>query len=195
MTHRLVLAIALGASLFIACGKKEEATKAGPGSGPVAAGDPAGKKAAAKELADSAEPAAITWKRIDQPFGSLELPAGAGWEIVENQLQGDDGTVIMMQSQDGIEPDVMDEYLASYDDVQKRDAPKYAGKGTTRGAVNGAVAARVEGTFDNGTAFVTRDYLVFAKGKVVMIGSRTPTSNAAALPGIVDHAARSLQVK
>lgn len=194
MKHRLVIALASSLVLVAACGKKEEAAAGKPGAADKAG--TAGKAAApAKDLADAAEPAGVTWTRVEQPFGSLELPSGKGWEIVENQLQGDDGTVIMMQSQDGIDADVMSEYLASYDDVQKRDAPKYAGKGSTKGTLAGAPAARVEGTFDNGTAFVTRDYLVFTKQKVVMISARTPATNAAALPGLVDHAARSLQIK
>lgn len=164
-----------------------------------AAKDPPAKdepgKPASSELASSPEPAALTWKRVERPFGTLEIPTGAGWEVVDNQVEGKDGTVIMLQAQDGISPEQIDDYLTSYDEVQKRDAPKYAGTAPTKGTVAGAVAARVEGSFDNGTKFVTRDFLVFAKGKVVTVSARTPATNAAALAGIVDHAARSLQIK
>ncbi len=197
MTHRLSRCLALALSLTVAaCGGEKKDAPAGGAT----AGAPAGKpgqpaKPAAKELADAAEPTGVTWKRIEQPFGSVEVPDGAGWEVVDNQVQGADGTVLMLQAQDGIGPDLLDDYLASYDDVQQRDAPKYAAKGSTKGAVGGAVAARVEGSFDNGTRFVTRDYLVFTKGKVVVLGARTPEPNAAALPGLIDHVARSLQVK
>jgi hypothetical protein len=147
------------------------------------------------ELADAAEPAGVTWKRIEMPFGSLELPVDPGWNLVGTEIQGQNGIVIMMQSQDGITADQLDDYLASYDEVQKRDAPKYIGTSTTKGTVSGAVAARVEGTFDNGTAFVTRDFLVFSNGKVAAIGARIPKANAAALPGIIDHAVRTLKLK
>lgn len=198
MTHRLSLCLALTLSLaaFACGGKKDAPSGAAPGTGAPTAGTATQPgKPAAKELADAAEPTGVTWKRLEQPFGSVEVPAGAGWEVVDNQVEGADGTVIMLQAQDGIGPELLDDYLASYDDVQKRDAPKYAGKGSTKGAVGGAVAARVEGSFDNGTKFVTRDYLIFTKGKVVVLGARTPEPNAAALPGLIDHVARSLQVK
>jgi hypothetical protein len=186
-------AISLGAS---ACKKKEGEPAAGGSGSAAPATAPAGEPAAGKELADAAEPAGLTWKRTDVPFGSLELPSGEGWSLPDaTQAEGPDGVVIMLQAQDGIEPDQVDDYLSSYDDVQKRDAPKYARKDQSKGSVAGKPAARVEGTFNNGTAFVTRDFLIFSKGKVVMLGSRIPAEHAAKLPGLIDHVARSLQVK
>lgn len=181
-----------------ACDKSESKdTKAEAGDATPAPEAPAAEapKPAENELAETADPPGATWKRIDQPFGSFEIPAEEGWTVVENRIEGPDGTVIMPQSQDGITPDLIDDYLTSFDEVQKRDAPNYAEKVRSKGTVGGAIAARVEGTFDNGTKFVTRDFLVFTKGKVVLIGARTPESNAAALPAVIDHAARTLQVK
>ena len=55
-------------------------------------------------------------------------------------------------------------------------------------------AVRVEGTFDNGTRFVTRDYLLFTKGQVVLLSARSPEPGAA-LAGVIDHMARSAKVK
>jgi hypothetical protein len=173
-----------------ACKKKDsEQSEQSAGSGSAATA------AASKDLADSVEPTGVTWKRIDLPFGSLELPIDPGWNLVGTQVEGKDGIVITMQVQDGITPDLIDEYLASYDEVQKRDAPKYAGTSSTKGTVSGAVAARVEGRFDNDIAFVTRDFLLFTKNKVVVIGGRVPEASAGVLPGIIDHAVRTLQIK
>lgn len=185
-----------------ACKKKEgEAT-----GGSAAAGEkvedkgdkggdkPAGDKAG-KELADAAEPADAKWTRTDMPFGSVELPSTEGWKVVDGQAEGPNGEVIMMQSQDGISPDQVDDYLASYNDVQLRDAPKYARKAETKGTVGGQPGARVEGAFDNGTKFATRDFLVFSKGKVVLLGARIPEEHAAKLAPVIDHVARSLQTK
>jgi hypothetical protein len=155
----------------------------------------AGKAAlAGQELADAAEPAAVTWKRIAFPFGTVELPIDPGWNLVGTQVQGPAGEVIMLQSQDGIEPSQLDEYLTSYGEVQRRDAPKYEGPATAKGAVGGKVAARVEGTFDNGTKFTTRDFLIFHGGKVVALSARAPSEHAAKLAGIIDHVARTLDV-
>lgn len=180
-------ALVISIAAVAACGGKKDDKPAGGGSG-------APKAAPATELATAAEPTGITWTSLEQPWGTLDIPSGDGWALVEGQVQGKDGTVVMLQSQDGVPADVIDDYLASYDDVQKRDAPKYAGKSTTRGAVGGAPAVRVEGTFDNGTRFVTRDYLLFTKGKVVLLSSRAPEPGAA-LAGVIDHMVRSAKVK
>lgn len=174
----VVLAVAV--ALLVGCNKSEP---------------PAGGKteAPAVNLAVSGEPTGVTWKKVEQPFGTIEAPDS--YKLEDGQLEGSDGTVIMLQAQDGVPPSLLDQYVSSYDEVQKRDAPKYAGTATTKGQVGGNPAVRVEGTFDNGTAFVTRDYLVFVKNKVVALSARTPKPNAPALPGIVDHVARSLVVK
>lgn len=193
--QRCVLALSIAA--VVACGGKKDDKGSGGGGAPAAGGEEKALKGGPTkrtELASTAEPAGLTWKVLEQPWGSVEIPDGAGWEMVEGQLQGSDGTVVMFQAQDDIPPDAMDDYVRSYDDVQKRDAPKYAGKGDTRGAVGGAPAVRVEGTFDNGTRFVTRDYLLFTQGKVVLLSSRAPEPGAA-LAGVIDHIVRSAKVK
>lgn len=155
------------------------------------------KKSEAPELglASAAEPQGVTWKRIEVPFGSLELPVDPGWNLVNGgEVQGPDGIVVVMQSQDWA-ADKMDKFLTGFTKMQAEQSPKYEGKATERGQVSGQPAARIEGAFDNGAKFVTRDYLVFTKGKVVVIGARAPEAAAARLPGLVDHAVRSLQVK
>ena len=190
MTY-IARALLLGTLLTAGCGKDKAADNGKTaGSGPAPTAE---KEKAAPDLASSPEPAGVTWKKLEQPFGTIDAPAD--YQLVENQLESKDGTVIMLQAQDGITPDQLDEYMASYDEVQKRDAPKYGGASTTKGTLGGAVAARVDATFDNGTAFVTRDFVVFTKGKVVMLSARTPKTNAAALPGIIDHVARSFVAK
>jgi hypothetical protein len=146
-------------------------------------------------LASAAEPQGVTWKRIELPFGSLELPVDAGWNLVGGgEVQGPDGMVVVMQSQDWA-VEKMDKFLTAFAEMQVKQSPKYEGKTTERGKVAGAPAARIEGAFDNGTRFATRDYLVFAKGKVIVVGARIPAEHAERLAGIVDHAVRTLQVK
>ena len=149
-------------------------------------------------LAGAKVPDGTTLTARPVPFGTLSLPTGKGWETSDGtplQVESEDGTVLMLQGQDGIEPSQLDEYLASYDEVQKRDAPKYAEVARTKGTVAGEAAARVEGTFDNGTKFKTRDYVVITrKGKVAMIMGRAPVGAAAdRLPGLVDAIAASVK--
>src|SRR5262245_42668900 len=146
--------------------------------------------------ADIHAPAVASFKRVDRPFGTIEIPTGMGWEESEAQIQHPDGTVIMIQSQPGIRPEQLDEYLASYDEVQRRDAPKYTARRTTKGRLGGNVAARVEGTFDNGTKFVTRDYVMITSGNVVVaVSGRAPSTNGAPLVLLVDYVARSVTAK
>ena len=196
MSKRVVIALlAALLSAATACKKKEQAAQdAGSGSAGSAAVDAAAP--AANELANAPEPEGVTWKRLEVPFGSLELPQDAGWGLVgSSEIHGPDGVVIVMQPQEKVAPERFEKYLLAFIAVQKRDAPKYELIAQTKGTVNGALAARVEGTFDNGTRFVTRDFLVFTKGKVVLIGARIPEASAAKLPGLVGHVVRSLQVK
>lgn len=190
MMKRLVMAM-LTAALMLgaaACKKKSEQAGAGSGSGSAAAD--------AGNLAVGPEPEGLSWKRIEVPFGSLELPQNAGWGLVgSSEIHGPDGVVIVMQAQDEVGPERFDKYRTAFIAVQKRDAPKYEVKSSLRGTVNGELAARVDGTFDNGTRFITRDFLVFTKGKVVLVGARIPEPHAATLPALIDYVARSLQVK
>jgi len=99
----------------------------------------------------------------------------------------------MVQSQGGIPADARSEYLASLIDVNKRDAPKYEVTSKAEGGVSRQVAGRVDGKFDSGTAYVTRDYALFIKDSVLMLMVRGPTAKAAAVQGIADRMAKSVR--
>ncbi len=149
---------------------------------------------------DAKGPDGVAWKRVETPFGTAELPDGGGWSLHTDtpmQVQHEDGTVIMLQAQGGIDPDQLAEYLTSYDEVQRRDAPKYAKGKETIGSLKGNTAARVESTFDNGTKFETRDYVIITPTrKVAGISGRAPTTvPAARLAALVDHIAATAQIK
>jgi hypothetical protein len=146
--------------------------------------------------ADIRPPAVASFKRVDRPFGSIEIPDGMSWQDSGTQIQHPDGTVIMLQSQPGIRPEQLDEYLASYDEVQRRSAPEYTARRTTKGRLSGNVAARIEGTFDNGTRFITRDYVMITNRNVVIaVSGRAPSTNGAPLVLLVDYIARSVKAK
>ncbi len=185
-----LLALGLGMG---ACKKKEaeqDGSAAGSGSGAVVATG----SAAEAELAPAPATAGLTWKRIDMPFGSLELPADPGWNLVGTDVQGPDDLVLVLQAQEGVTPDQQATYLKQYGKLQARDARGYRAK-AHMGTLRGDPAIRIEGTFDNGTKYVTREYLVFAKDKVIALSAHIPAVNADKLPGIIDQVARTLQVK
>ena len=177
------------AAAATACGKKKEQAE---GDGSAITSNSAGKTA--EELAPAPATAGVTWKRIEMPFGSMDLPADPGWNLVGTDVQGKDDMVIMLQAQDGITPDQQSSYLKQYGKLQARDAHGYRAKAHV-GTLRGEPAIRIEGTFDNGTKYVTREYLVFAKGKVVALAAHIPATNADKLPGIIDPIARTLLVK
>jgi hypothetical protein len=198
----VALSLALLAVASASCGKTEKGAQAdkAESGGAGGAGGAAGSGGAGPALvaADAKGPDGVTFKRVDLAFGSLELPDGKDWKLQQgspSQMEGADGTVIMLQSQDGIAADQRDDYAASYHDVQMQAAPRYERVKQDNGEILGVPATRVEGKFDNGTPFVTRDYLVFSKGKVVALGGRTPATNAARLAPLMDHIAATLAVK
>jgi hypothetical protein len=179
-----------------ACKKKSEpaAGSESTGSATGSAGS-AAAKLGEKELARAEEPAGVTWKRLEVPFGSLELPVDPGWNLVGADVQGPDGIVMVLQSQNA-DAVKQDRFLTAYLAMQKRDGASYVNTAMVKGSVNGEPAARIEGTIDsNGTKFVTRDYRVFTKDKMVVIGARIPESAAAKLPPLLDHVVRTLQTK
>jgi len=146
--------------------------------------------------ADIRPPAVASFKRVEKPFGTIEIPDGMGWQESGDQVRHPDGTVITVQTRPGVKPARLDEYLASYDEVQRHDAPKYTARRTTKGQLAGNVAARVEGTFDNGTRLITRDYVIITNRNVVVaVSGRAPSTNGAPLVLLVDYVARSVRAK
>ena len=193
----ILRSLLVGSLLLTAC---KGGDKAGDKSAPAATPASSSEKSGADLTGGAKAPAGITLTPTPVPFGTASLPTSDGWAVPKDaqpmQVEGKDGTVIMFQSQDGIQPDQLDDYLHDYNDVQKRDAPKYAETGHTKGTVAGATAARVEGTFDNGTKFKTRDYIVITKsGKLAAISGRAPVGPAAdQLPALVDAIAASIKL-
>lgn len=143
-------------------------------------------------------PAQIQWERNERPgIGSVEIPTGEGWEkspgaAIQVQHEALDITV-MVQQQAGIPADARSEYLSSLIDVNKRDAPKYEVLGNTEGQVNQHPAGRVDGKFDNGTAYATRDYVLFVKNAALAIMVRGPLDKSADVKAIADRMALSFQ--
>ena len=149
-------------------------------------------------LGDVTAPEDIKW--VEQSHSNLksyQSPSGEGWKKSGNGddlkfVHKKDRVTILLKRQGGIGADLRDEYTDSYIDVNKRDAPKYAVTKKQAGSLSGSVGMRVDGTFDNGTAYTTRDYLVFRGGAVVMMMARAPTKNSAKLHAIVDYMASSI---
>jgi hypothetical protein len=121
-----------------------------------------------------AAPVGIRWQKAKVAgIGAVELPAGETWKRTDGPpLEVEDpdaGITIMLQHQPDMSAEERDGYVESFIEVNKRDAPKYKVTGKKIGSLPGGPGARVDGEFNNGTAFSTRDYLVFSKGGVTVI--------------------------
>ena len=130
--------------------------------------------------------------------GTADLPGGTGWERsdgppleVSNEAEK---ITVMVQYQAEVPAEARDEYVTAFIGVNTKDAPKYQVTGKTNGALPGGQAARVDGTFDNGTAFATRDYLVFAKGGVGSVMVRGPSASTDKVHALADAVASSYRV-
>lgn len=147
-------------------------------------------------IADPAGPPGQAWSRQPGPagVGTIELPTGGGWEVADGEAtHADKDITVMLQGQAGIAPDQAADAVQLIVDANTRDAPKYAVASRTEGIVAGQPGARVDGSFDNGTAYVTRDYVFVGPGGMVAVMARAPTANAAEMGQVVDHIAASFE--
>lgn len=149
-----------------------------------------------KPLISAAQkPADITFEVTDfEGNGKIEMPTGEKWEKNGTEYYNADmDMTIFTQSQSDIFPDQMKEYTDSYIEVNKRDAPKYEVVQTEEGEINSIKAVRVDGKFNNGTAYVTRDYLFFTGDKVLLLMARAEEKNAQTLNETIDYIASSVK--
>lgn len=128
--------------------------------------------------------------------GKIELPKGTNWEKTGNELYNKamDMTIIT-QGQPGDFTGQINDYVDSYIDVNKRDAPKYEVVQKEEGEVKGIKCVRLDGKFDNGTAYLTRDYIFFTNEKVAVLMCRIAKKNEGQLNGFIDYIASSYQKK
>jgi hypothetical protein len=191
----MVVGLTVGLSV---CGCKKLAQLGGQAveKATQASGEQSAAKAEPALIASAAPgPAGYQWQRTDASgVGSVEVPTGEGWTKDGTEVHSDKLDITaMVQVQPAVPPEARSQYLSSLIDVNKRDAPKYEVTGKAEGAVAQNVAGRVDGKFDNGTAYATRDYVLFAKGSAVALMVRGPVAKAADVQAVADHMATSFQ--
>jgi hypothetical protein len=99
----------------------------------------------------------------------------------------------MIQGQADVPPAARTEYMKSLAEVNKKDAPKYQIVKQDEGQIAQKAAGRLDGKFDNGTPYATRDYVLFAKGAALALMVRGPVAREADVKSIADHIALSYQ--
>lgn len=146
-------------------------------------------------VANTAGPAGYTWQPASIPsVGSYELPSGGKWQKDGLGASNEELDItIMVQVQGGIEPGDLSAFLKSVVDANKRDAPKYELLGQQEGQVNKIAAAKVDGKFDNGTAYATRDYILIRNHMALAVMVRGPLTRQADVQAVADRVAASVK--
>lgn len=145
-------------------------------------------------------PAGVALSR--QPLrgvGTMELPTGPAWEHEYNAAKDDHvffnaelEMVVAIRNQHNGMRGHEQAYLDSYNQVSVRDAPNWQRGPEQRGQLAGVSAARTSGEFDNGQAWVTRDYLLFGAANTVILQTRVPAPQAPAL-ALTDYLAATFR--
>lgn len=180
--------------LLVGCGK-EPAKSSGAHAGSATTEGGTTKKS--DELLGELIADGTKWKRAETTFGTAELPDGGGWTVEPGLIQHTDGSMVLLQTLEGVEPSAIADYTATWLASNERDGAKYVAGKPTFGTIKGNQAARIESTFDNGEKFRTRDYLVITpSGRVTVVSGRTPeASPPTRLAAIVDHIVATAQLK
>ena len=133
---------------------------------------------------------ATHWTGVSVPTGeawsSNRMPNGMSFDHDES------GISVMLQRQARIPADMRAEYGDSFVQVNQRDADGYEVVDRSEGTISSAPATKVDGTFNNGAAMTTRDYLVFAGGSVSTVMVRGPVEQEATVRAIADHIASTV---
>ncbi len=191
-------ALPLAASLLLAA-----SACSGPADAPATTIPiPADKNTAAPAPATAgpalvAAPVAVdgvtTWTASTDAGFTISVPTGDDWTSERTditKLHSEKlGVTIMLQHQSGIEADQLDDFVTMVRDSNKRDAPKYSDRPAEKGTLAGQPAARLDGEFDNGKAYATRDYLVIGPKGASAVMVRGPKTDAARVQAIADHLA------
>lgn len=156
------------------------------------------KEATGKSLVDApSAPSGVIFAPQDfEGMGTMQLPSGTDWEQDGKSRYNEklDMTVITNVQNEGM-TDVREEYVQSYIDNNHRDAPNFKLSNREAGTINNVAANRVTGSFNNGTEYVTRDYLFFTNDKSGILQVRIAKKNEDKLQPITDYMAASFTKK
>ena len=158
-----------------------------------------GRKSGNKDLiSEPLRPAGITWKKMDIPhIGTAEVPSGDGWEVTNAGHQEFYNKkldlTIMVQNQPGDAREQAGEFTKGLIDANKRDAPKYKVINEKQGSINGNTASLIDGTFNNGTEYATRDYIIFKSDGVLSLMCRAAKGHEKEMQAIIDYMTASVK--
>ncbi|MGE0788056.1 MAG: hypothetical protein AB7S26_20460 [Sandaracinaceae bacterium] len=193
----ILAALAVLAQVGTGCGGEDAAD---PPASPAAPATPTAPTAPTEPALlgdDVPTPAGLTLAPVTLSGVTLRAPSGEGWTSEPNPMGSSyyeeaSDTTVMIQIQSGVPALARGPYVEGMVGANERDAPGYAVTGRADGSIAGVPAARIDGTFDNGTAYATRDYVVFTGGNAVAIMARAPTAGADTMHAVVDAVAATV---
>ena len=201
---QLLSSALLAAVLFTACGKKEkekeETASAEKTEQTASEEDKKEEKASEPSLiAENVQaPAGVEWEDYSaQSAFTVKIPKGADWEKTESGYltlhHKKDDITVLIQVQGGADASMRDATTEALISLNKRDAPKYEVTEQPKGSVQSFSASRIDGKFDNGTKYVTRDYVVFVKDNAIALMARAPEDKKDQLYALVDYMASTIK--
>lgn len=142
------------------------------------------------------KPNGVTFESSDfGGMGKAEFPKGNDWQKMGNEYYNEKlDMTILVQSQQGFDIHrQISSFTDSYIEINKKDAPKYEVIKNEEGSVNSIKTVRIDGKFNNGTSYVTRDYLFFTENRVVILMSRIAEKNSKELNPLIDYIAGTVK--
>ena len=193
MFRNQLLSLFAAALLLTSCGDSDKpvATDTMPPATENASANASGEAL----VNNPAKPADVKFAREDfEGMGTIELPAGGDWKREGNEIYNEKwNATIVIQSQPQGMAGQEKEFLDSYNDMNVQDAPAWNRGAEKMGTLAGMKAARTEGSFNNGTAMKTRDYIFFGAAKTAILQMRIAEENATQLAPVVDYIAGSFK--
>lgn len=184
-----IITVILVSALLAACGGNSEKNRTDNTSN-----SSTGNSNSKELITDTKAPEGISFQR--KTFGkvSFEMPTGADWEVDGKQIYNNKtGMVIQVQNQpDGFQ-DQQEDFAASYNDNNTRDAKGWKLSKQEFGTIKKLPAAASAGTFNNGTAFVVRDFIFFGDTYTSLLQVRVPEKDKELLVPMADYIAHTYQ--
>lgn len=217
MLQRKWLSVLFLGCLLGACKKKEEATSSQKSTAAeTSTNTKAGGSNSSSDFLVSGTPALPTGMKASlfmSSAGKVNIPSGSDWEWLDQkentpvyEIENKKLDIkVSLQVQEDVSTDGMEEeqkkaaiadFTKQFVEISHRDAPKYKLLDKKFGKVGMYPAARVDGQYETSKAYFSRDYLIFAKNKVLSVqvrGPATPETSVEQTKAISDSVAASLQ--
>lgn len=148
-------------------------------------------------VSDVSKPENFQFETVDlEGIGTVQMPVGDEWEVTDGEYYNAAlDMTIFTQSQPGNFTHQVQDITDGLIVANKRDAPGYQLIGTKEGTLDNIKAVRIDGKFNNGTQYITRDYIIITEEKVVPIMARIDEQHVDQLNPIIDYIVSTVEIK